>query len=103
MPAVVWASGVAGPVGRGALLVGVVAAAFGAFAAITAAREASRGESVRTSRLVPRFVGLAFLASLGAIVAMEWAMITRDFSLQYVQDHGSRSTPALYKSRKQNL
>ncbi len=96
MPAVVWASGVAGPVGRGALLVGVVAAAFGAFAAITAAREASRGESVRTSRLVPRFVGLAFLASLGAIVAMEWAMITRDFSLQYVQDHGSRSTPALY-------
>jgi len=30
------------------------------------------------------------------MVAMEWAMITRDFSLQYVQDHGSRSTPALY-------
>jgi cytochrome c-type biogenesis protein CcmF len=96
MPAAVWASGVAGPVGRGALLVGVVAAAFGAIAAITAARESARGEVVRTSRLVPRFVGLAFLAALGAIFAMEWAMITRDFSLQYVQDHGSRSTPALY-------
>ncbi len=90
------ASGLAGPVGRGTLLVGVVAAAFGAVAAITAARESARGEVVRTARLVPRFVGLAFLASLGSMVAMEWAMITRDFSLAYVQEHGSRSTPALY-------
>ena len=96
MPAAVWASGVAGPVGRGALLVGVVAAAFGAIAAITAARESARGEIPRTARLVPRFVGLSFLAALGAIVAMEWAMITRDFSLLYVQKVGSYSTPALY-------
>ena len=90
------AGGLSGPLGRGALLVGVVAAAFGAVAAVTAARESARGEEARTARLVPRFVALAFLAALGAIVAMEWAMVTRDFSLQYVQDHGSRSTPALY-------
>ena len=88
--------GLAGPIGRAALLVGVVSAAFGAVAAVTAARESARGEEARTARLVPRFVGLAFAAALGAMAAMEWAMITRDFSLQYIQDHGSRSTPALY-------
>ncbi len=88
--------GLAGPLGRAALLVGVVASAFGAVAAITAARESARGDEARTARLVPRFVGLAFAAAFGAMGAMEWAMITRDFSLKYIQDHGSRSTPALY-------
>jgi len=88
--------GLAGPLGRAALMVGVVASAFGAVAAITAARETARGEAARTARLVPRFVGLAFAAAFAAMVAMEWAMITRDFSLKYIQDHGSRSTPALY-------
>jgi cytochrome c-type biogenesis protein CcmF len=88
--------GLAGPLGRAALLVGIIAAAFGAVASIVSAREAASGQQMRTARLVPRFAGLAFAAALAAMAAMEYAMITRDFSLQYVQDHGSRSTPAFY-------
>jgi cytochrome c-type biogenesis protein CcmF len=88
--------GLAGPLGRGALLVGVIASAFGAVASIYTARESSRHEEARTARLIPRFAALVLFASFAAITAMEYAMITRDFSLQYVQDHGSRSTPALY-------
>ena len=88
--------GLAGPIGRATLLVGVIAAAFGAVASIVSARESAAGDEPRTARLIPRFAALAFAAALGAMVAMEYAMITRDFSLQYVQDHGSRSTPAFY-------
>jgi cytochrome c-type biogenesis protein CcmF len=88
--------GLAGPLGRAALLVGVIAAAFGAVASIVSARETAAGEEARTARLIPRFAALAFAAAFAAMVAMEYAMITRDFSLQYVQDHGSRSTPAFY-------
>lgn len=88
--------GLAGPLGRGALLVGVIASAFGAVASVYTARESSRHEEARTARLIPRFAALVLFAAFAAMTAMEYAMITRDFSLQYVQDHGSRSTPALY-------
>ena len=88
--------GLAGPLGRGALLVGVIASAFGAVASIYTARESSHHEEARTARLIPRFAALVLFAAFAAMTAMEYAMITRDFSLQYVQDHGSRSTPALY-------
>ena len=86
------AGGVAGPLGRAALVVGLVAAVFGMFAAISGTRQ----RDVKVLKLVPRFAILAFASSLGAFVAMEWALITRDFSLDYVQRVGSRSTPALY-------
>lgn len=86
------ASAIAGPVGRAALVIGLVAAVFGMFAAVSGTRNAD----AKVLRLVPRFAVLAFLASLGAFAAMEWALITRDFSLDYVQRVGSRSTPALY-------
>ena len=88
--------GLAGPVGRAALLVGIIACAFGAVASIYTARESLDHAEARTARLVPRFAALALFAAVAAMTAMEYAMITRDFSLQYVQDHGSRSTPALY-------
>ena len=78
--------------GRAFLLVGFLAAFFGAFAAAVGAR---RGD-VKTLRLVPRFVVLATSMAVGAFAVMEWAMITRDFSLLYVQKVGSYSTPALY-------
>lgn len=86
------AGGVAGPLGRAALVVGLVAAVFGMFAAISGTRQ----RDVKVLKLVPRFATLAFIAAIGAFVAMEWALITRDFSLDYVQRVGSRSTPALY-------
>ena len=79
-----------GALGQAALLVGVVASAFGAAAAIAGARDP------RVVRLVPRFAGLACAAAVAAFAVMERAMITRDFSLAYVQKVGSWSTPALY-------
>ena len=78
--------------GRATLLAGFLAAFFGAFAAAIGARR----NDPRTLRLVPRFVALASFMALAAFAVMEWAMITRDFSLLYVQKVGSSATPALY-------
>jgi cytochrome c-type biogenesis protein CcmF len=86
------AGGIAGPVGRAALVIGLVAAVFGMIAAVSG----TRNKDAKVMRLVPKFAVLAFLSALGAFAAMEWALITRDFSLDYVQRVGSRSTPALY-------
>ncbi|NDG76942.1 MAG: heme lyase CcmF/NrfE family subunit, partial [Acidimicrobiia bacterium] len=69
-----------------------MASFFGAFAAAVGAKRADQ----KTLRLVPRFVGIAMAAAIGAFSVMEWAMMSRDFSLDYVQKVGSRSTPALY-------
>ena len=86
------AGGLSGPIGRGFILVGVVGALFGALASITAARTGDKN----VSKLIPRFAALVVAAAVGAFAAMEYAMITRDFSLAYVQKVGSWSTPALY-------
>ena len=84
--------GLAGPLGRAALLVGLIGAFFGMIAAVTG----TRNEDEKVLRLVPRFATLSCVAAISAFAAMEWAMITRDFSLAYVQKVGSKSTPALY-------
>lgn len=85
-------TGVSGTLGRAFLLVGFIGAIFGAFAAFTGARRNDQ----QVIRLIPRFAVLTFAVSMGAFAAMEYAMITRDFSLAYVQKVGSWSTPALY-------
>ncbi|CAB4609155.1 unannotated protein [freshwater metagenome] len=85
-------SGLAGPLGRAALLVGLIGAFFGMFAAAVGTRQ----QDEKVLKLVPRFATLSCVAAFLAFVAMEWAMITRDFSLAYIQKVGSRSTPALY-------
>ena len=86
------AGGINGALGRALLLIGIVGSLFGAVAAFTSARQ--RDQAV--AKLVPRFAMLVFGASVGAFAVMEWAMITRDYSLAYVQKVGSNSTPALY-------
>ena len=63
--------GLAGPVGRAALLVGIIACAFGAVASIYTARESLDHAEVRTARLVPRFAALALFAAVAAMTAME--------------------------------
>ena len=85
-------TGVSGPLGRALLLVGIIGALFGALASITSARTGDQ----KVARLIPRFAILSFCAALGAFATMEYAMITRDFSLEYVQNVGSTSTPPLY-------
>jgi cytochrome c-type biogenesis protein CcmF len=84
--------GLTGALGRSLLLVGVVGSLFGALASVVVARSNDRG----VARLVPRFAWLSFAAALGAFAVMEYAMITRDFSLEYVQKVGSTATPPLY-------
>jgi cytochrome c-type biogenesis protein CcmF len=61
-----------------------------------AAISGTRSNDARVLRLVPRFAYLACAGALGAFVAMEIALINRDFTLEYVQKVGSKSTPALY-------
>ncbi len=85
-------NGVSGPLGRALLLVGIVGAVFGALAAITSVRS----QDQKVARLIPRFAVLSFAAAMSAFATMEYAMITRDFSLAYVQKVGSTSTPPLY-------
>ena len=85
-------AGLSGTIGRAFLLVGFIGAIFGAFAAFTGARRNDQ----QIIRLIPRFSILIFCAATGAFTAMEYAMITRDFSLAYVQKVGSWSTPSLY-------
>jgi cytochrome c-type biogenesis protein CcmF len=61
-----------------------------------AAISGTRTNDARVLRLVPRFAYLACAGAIGAFVAMEIALINRDFTLEYVQKVGSKSTPALY-------
>lgn len=85
-------SGVAGTIGRALLLVGIVGSLFGAIAAISSART----REAAVTKLISRFAILNAVAAVGAFAAMEYAMITRDFSLAYVQKVGSTATPALF-------
>ncbi|MCX6527716.1 MAG: heme lyase CcmF/NrfE family subunit [Actinobacteria bacterium] len=85
-------AGVSGSLGRAALLIGLVGAVFGMFASVMGTRQ----HDEKVLRLVPRFALLCVIATAGAFVCMEYAMITRDFSLAYIQKVGSKSTPALY-------
>ena len=86
------AGGVSSSIGRAFLLVGIIGSLFGAIASISSARLRDRS----VARLIPRFAILIFAAAIGAFATMEYAMITRDFSMAYVQKVGSTATPALY-------
>ena len=76
------ADGLSGPVGRGFLLVGVVAALFGALASITAARTGDKN----VSKLIPRFAILLVVAAAGAFAAMEYAMRSEEHTSE-LQSH----------------
>ena len=52
-----------------------------------------RPELVRVGR---RYAWLTFACALAAFVIMERALITRDFSVAFVAEHGSSRTPALF-------
>ena len=79
-------------VGRGAILLGVLTCLAGMGITLTGIR---RGDS-RALRSSIRYSYVVFAAGVLAFAMMERALITRDFSLLYVQEHGSRDTPFLY-------
>ncbi len=80
---------VAGTVG---LLAGLAAALFGAAQILVGLRQ----RDPKMLRAGNRYAYLVLAASALSFVAMERALITRDFSIQYIQDVGATTTPPLY-------
>ncbi|CAN5536806.1 heme lyase CcmF/NrfE family subunit [soil metagenome] len=78
--------------GAGGVTLGFVGALLGAITlAVGLARR--RPSLLKLGR---SYSWLVLLGALVAFVAMERALITRDFSLQYVAENGSTRTPAIY-------
>ena len=78
--------------GRAGVTLGLAAAILGAIT-VGYGLIRKRPDLVRLSRW---YAALVFLGGLLAAVAMESALITRDFTVKYVADNGSSKTPALY-------
>ncbi|MEY4338561.1 MAG: cytochrome c-type biosis protein CcmF, partial [Actinomycetota bacterium] len=86
------AEGVNGLLGHSALIVGFASAAFGAAAMATATLK----RDVRLVRTVQAYGWVVLVAAVAAVVVMERALITRDWSIAYIQKVGSPNTPALF-------
>ena len=79
-------------IGNAGLLLMLASTTFGAFATAFSIR----ARATRTLRQAPRYAWLALGGAVLATVMMQRALITRDFSLAYVQQVGSTTTPPLY-------
>ena len=86
------AEGLNGLLGHSALIIGFAACLFAAMALITA----TTLHNPRLLRTVQSYGWVAFVGALLAISVMIQALITRDWSLAYVQKVGSYDTPALF-------
>lgn len=78
--------------GTGAVVLGLVSA-LGGIVTLAAGLRSGRAELLRMGRT---YAYMALGAAVLGFVAMERALITRDFSLKFVAEHGSSATPALY-------
>ena len=78
--------------GTAAVSVGFTAAVGGVAALALGLRRHDR----RLLRLGRHATVYVLVAAVAAAAVMEWALFTHDFSLRYVADNGSRSTPLLY-------
>ena len=78
--------------GTAGVALGLAAAVVGAVTLVVGL-VTGRPSLLRASRL---YVGLLAAGALLAFIAMERALITRDFSLEYVARNGSTRTPALF-------
>ena len=86
------AEGVNGFVGHSALLVGCAAAVIGGVLMVVAIRL----RNPRLVRVVMPYGWIVLVTAVLAAVVMERGLITRDWSLSYVQKVGSPDTPALF-------
>ncbi|HAP75229.1 MAG TPA: cytochrome C biogenesis protein CcmF, partial [Acidimicrobiaceae bacterium] len=86
------AQGLNGLLGQSALMVGLAASVFGAMGLAVATLQRDK----RLLRLIPAYGWISLIAAIAAVVVMERALITRDWSLRYVQEVGSPDTPALF-------
>ena len=78
--------------GRAGIILALLGAVFGA-ATLVVGLVADRPVLRRSGR---RYVGLIVIGAVVAAGAMERALLTNDFSVQYVADNHSRATPLLY-------
>ncbi|WP_420452734.1 heme lyase CcmF/NrfE family subunit [Ilumatobacter sp.] len=78
--------------GRAGLLLMLASSVVGALSLVSGIRR----HDTRLLRQAPRYAWLALGGSVLAVVMMQRALITRDFSLAYIQQVGSADTPALY-------
>ena len=86
------AEGVNGLLGHSALIIGLAASVFGAAAMATA----TLLKDQRLVRTVQAYGWVVLFGAIAAVVVMERALITRDWSIAYVQKVGSNDTPALF-------
>ncbi len=77
-------------------LAGVVVALVGALAGIITIITGLQGGDRRRLRDARGWAAVVALGALVAFAAMERALITRDFTVEYVAEHGSSSTPPLF-------
>lgn len=87
-----FAAGLSAPLGQAALLVGMAASLFGALSLVTSIRTGN----ARLARNTSTYAVMVLAAAVAAVAIMERGLITRDFSLKYVQQVGSPNTPALF-------
>ncbi|MEX0846580.1 MAG: heme lyase CcmF/NrfE family subunit [Ilumatobacteraceae bacterium] len=87
-----FAAGVNGLVGHAALVLGLVSSLFGAISLAYGTLSHDR----RLLRSAPNYAWLALGAAVAAMAAMLFALVTYDFSLAYIQQVGSRSTPMVF-------
>lgn len=85
-------------IGQMMLLAGMLAAATAAYFWLLAARSPSHGSSgLRDpAGLARAMTWTMFAAAVFAVAALEWALLTHDFSVRYVAENGARSVPVYY-------
>src|SRR3954467_3966330 len=81
-----------GVIGHAALIMGLAACVFGALGLGIATTTGDR----RLLHSIHNYAWMGLAAAVVAVAVMERALITRDFSLAYIQQVGSRDTPALF-------
>ena len=81
-----------GALGRAGLMLVLAAATFGALATIYGVRT----RQPRILRMAPVYAWLCVGGAVLAVLMMQRALFTRDYSLAYIQQVGSATTPLLY-------
>jgi cytochrome c-type biogenesis protein CcmF len=88
----VLAASLNGALGRAGLLLGLLACVFGIVTVVAGVR----AHDTRLLRTAPRYAWIALIGATLSFLVMERALITRDFSLAYVQQVGSTTTPPIF-------
>jgi cytochrome c-type biogenesis protein CcmF len=86
------AASVNAALGRAGLLLMLASCVFGALAVLYGIRRDDR----RLLKQAPVYAWLALAGIVLSVIMMQRALITRDFSMAYIQQVGSADTPALY-------